>query len=311
MVQKFGRQSGLQRYRCAGCRRCFQSVPKRRLVRNHQLWQSYAWHRKTLALLGQETSLSARQVRRIIHTAPASPPPKSTSAGKPVVLVIDTTYFDRYGVMVFRCWTRRQNLLWYFVGEETVPQYLTGIECLRMAGYTITAVVCDGLPGLAQALTTLGYPVQYCQFHLMKTVTRYLTRHPQLPAGQELRRLSLTLPKSNQFIFRVGLGEWHGRWQEFLKERTVDPATGHWQYTHRRIRAAYRAIIRAWPHLFTYQRFPKGTVPNTTNTLDGSFSQLKQKVHVHRGLNYRTQIKLVSTLLAASPGEQKPTKDVH
>ncbi len=212
-------------------------------------------------------------------------------------MVIDTTYFSDYGVMVWRCFNRRQNLLWHFVGEETVAGYLMGIKELEARGYSISSVTCDGHKGLILALISLGYKVQLCQFHLMKGVTRYLTRRPQLEAGQELRRLMLTLPKSNQTNFTGQLNEWLIKWSDFLKQRTTDPFTRHWQYTHRRTRAAYRTLAYNLPCLFTYEQYPDLKIPKTTNTLDGTFSHLKQKVHVHRGLNKLTERKMIETIL--------------
>lgn len=260
-------------------------------------------------MLHEETGLSQSQLRRIIHNASLPPTHPLKDITQPVVLVIDTTYFDSFGVMVFRCWTRKQNLLWYFVHEETNPVYLAGLGQLQRQGYRIQTVVCDGKKWLPESISACGIPVQLCQFHAVKTVTRYLTRHPLLLPGQELRYISLQLKCSTEAGFRLLLDGWLGRWSVFLKEKTIDQETGRWQYTHRRIRAAYRSIINALPYLFTYQGFPKGAVPNTTNTLDGSFSQLKQKIHVHRGLKKKTRMKMVSALLAAPPKET--TKKEH
>lgn len=248
--------------------------------------------------------LSARQVRRKLRAASVATPTPSLDYTLPVTLVIDTTYFDTYGVMVFRCWKRRRNLLWYFVDVETVEAYLAGMKELEARGYVIASVTVDGKTWLKEALKARGYPVQLCQFHLMKTVTRYLTRHPLLPAGIALRHLTLTLSHTNRDVFSRTLIAWHEQWDAFLKERTIDPYTGRWCYTHRRIRGAYAVIQQALSYLFTFEEYPKLDVPKTTNTLDGSFSHLKQKIRVHRGLNRETEQKMVSTILA-SPSTPK------
>lgn len=306
---KYGRQSGLQRYRCSDCSLCFQSAPKARLARNQTLWQEYVFNRKTFKVLNQETGLSHSQLRRIVHATPETKVAALKSIVQTVTLVIDTTYFDDFGVMVFRAWPERENLLWYFVGEESNVVYLLGLSELQRRGYKIRAVVCDGKKWLPESISSSGIPVQLCQFHLLKTVTKHLTKYPILPAGRELRHISLQLKYSTESEFKAALDAWLKDWSEFLKEKTIDPETGAWQYTHRRIRSAYKSILSALPFLFTYQKFPQGLVPNTTNTLDGSFSQLKQKIHVHRGLNKQTQMKMVSTLLAAPA--KKPTKKEH
>ncbi len=297
-MKKNGRRRGLQRYRCLSCSHLFQSV-RRGLSESKNLWNEYTFKRQTVTNLSERVGLSERQIRRKLKTATV-PSWSFVKKEAPVVLVIDTTYFDIYGVMVFRCWTRKRNLLWYFVGEESNVDYLRGIHELEgIHGYKIAAVVCDGKKWLCGQVFRAGYPVQHCQFHLLKTVTRYLTRHPVLLAGIELRRLAMTLKAVNRDAFERELHAWHEKWKDFLKEKTVDPESGHWQYTHRRIRGAYAAIVSTLPHLFTFQDYPALDIPKTTNTLDGTFSHLKQKIHVHRGLNLETQKKMIETLLAA------------
>lgn len=51
------------------------------------------------------------------------------------------------------------------------------------------------------------------------------------------------------------------------------------------------------PRLFTYQRHPNLNIPNTTNTLDGMFSQIKNRLAVHRGLRRDRRFKLISEIL--------------
>lgn len=200
--------------------------------------------------------------------------------------------------MVFRCAVRRRNLFWKFVGEETNEDYLSGIRHLQSLGFTITAVTCDGKRWLAQQIQALGLPVQLCQFHFTKTMTRYLTRHPKTEAGRALRTLALRVTHVGQEEFQHELETWHACWETFLKEKTTVAGTNRWQYTHRRIRAAYRTALQWLPYLFTYQRFPEQNIPNTTNTLDGTFSHLKNKVQVHRGLNQETKRDMIALVLS-------------
>ena len=300
-MEKYGRQNGIQRYRCTQCSRLFRATR----TRSGRLWSDYTFRRQTVRDLSVTTGLSERQVRRKLATA-THDVHLLRAPERPVVIVLDTTYFDTYGVMVFRDPHARRNLLWYFVGEESNTDYLRGLAELKQKGYAIAAVVCDGKKWLCQQISK-QYPVQHCQFHLMKTITRYLTRHPELLAGKELRQLTMAVPRTTEAVFRSELLAWFGRWKNFLQEKTTDSITGRWHYTHRRIRGAYGALIHTLPYLFTYQRYPDLHIPNTTNTLDGSFSQLKQKIHVHRGLNVSTQQKMIETILTG----RKPTENVH
>jgi len=51
------------------------------------------------------------------------------------------------------------------------------------------------------------------------------------------------------------------------------------------------------PFLFTYQNYPDLRLPNTTNTLDGMFSQIKNRLNVHRGAKQKFRYKLIAEIL--------------
>src|SRR5204863_7931209 len=55
---------------------------------------------------------------------------------------------------------------------------------------TFLAAVVDGRRGFLAVFKDI--PVQICQFHQIKQVTKYLTRRPKTEAGVELRTLALT-----------------------------------------------------------------------------------------------------------------------
>ncbi|MFH1583986.1 MAG: hypothetical protein ABIA56_02565, partial [Actinomycetota bacterium] len=98
-------------------------------------------------------------------------------------------------------------------------------------------------------------------------------------------------------IFKYELNKWYEKWEIFLKEKTTNPETRKWNYTHKKVRSAYRSLKNNLPYLFTYQKYPELDIPNTTNSLDGYFNVLKSKLHVHRGLNKKRRNKVVVELL--------------
>lgn len=264
-----------------------------------RLWKTYTLRRATLNNLSEDDGRSPRQLQRVLRrTANEQKITLRLSAEAPVVLVMDTTYFDTFGVMVFRCATRRRNLFWTFVTEESNEAYIAGMEHLQSLGFVITAVVCDGKRWLAEQITAKGIPVQLCQFHFAKTMTRYLTKKPKTKAGRALRSLALTAKRMNEAEFRTALTAWRAEYETFLREKTFMPGSARWQYTHRGMRAAYRTATNWLPYLFTYKCHPELNMPNTTNTLDGTFSHVKNKVNVHRGLNTLTRKKMTSLILA-------------
>lgn len=218
---------------------------------------------------------------------------------QPTPVAADMTFWGRgYGVIVFRSPTLKKNLWWTESLFETPFVYREGLVALRKAGWTITSAVIDGKRGVAQVFERLEIPVQYCQFHQVKTVTKYLTRKPKTEAARALRALALRLKDMREDEFKTALSAWQERWNEFLNEESPAPHTKRgWEYTHKRLRAAYRSLKSNLSRLFTYQRYPELHIPNTTNTLDGMFSQIKNRIAVHRGLNKERRFKIISEIL--------------
>jgi len=51
------------------------------------------------------------------------------------------------------------------------------------------------------------------------------------------------------------------------------------------------------PYLFIWEEYFNLKMPNTCNSLDGTFSHLKDKIRVHRGLREDRKMKLIEELL--------------
>ena len=98
---------------------------------------------------------------------------------------MDTTYWGRgFGVMLFKDALTKENLLKYYVKNETNALYVQGINELKSLGFEVIGIVCDGRKGLIQSFENI--PVQMCQFHQSAIIRRYLTKKPKLKAAQEL-----------------------------------------------------------------------------------------------------------------------------
>ena len=137
-----------------------------------------------------------------------------------------------------------------------------------------------------------------CHFHQKQIITKHLTTRPKLEASIELKKIAETLCNTTEEKFTIVLDLWHKKWQDFLKERTVDPETGKWLYTHKRIRSAHYSLRKNLPYLFIYQKYPDLNIPNTTNSLEGSFSHLKDLIKLHRGLKLKIKYKMIAEILS-------------
>ena len=214
-----------------------------------------------------------------------------------MVVVIDATFFPDYGVLVARVPRLKRNIWWHLIERETVLEYQRARRAIEHLGYRLTAVVLDGRKGAPAIFRDI--PVQLCQFHQMKAVTKYLTRRPETEAGYELRQIMLGIPKSTEAALTERLQLWYLKWEGFISEKTyLFPGSKHWFYTHRRVRSAYRSMKTNTPFLYTYQKHPDLSIPNTTNSLDGFFSYLKHLLNVHRGMRPERRRKLIDEILS-------------
>lgn len=211
---------------------------------------------------------------------------------------MDTTYWGRgFGLMLFKDWITKENLLWYFVKTETNLLYTEGDNELVTQGFGIAAVVCDGRKGLLQSFGNT--PVQMCQFHQTQIIRRYLTNNPKTAPAIELKAFVALLTKTDKESFVGGLELWHTKWKTFLNERTINSQTLKSRYTHRKLRSAYFSLLRNMPYLFVwYDRLELG-IPNTTNAIDGHFADLKNKLRNHNGLTKARKIKFINGFLKA------------
>lgn len=208
----------------------------------------------------------------------------------------DCTFFERAcGYIIFRVPKLKRNIYVSPVMSETIYEYQKGRIKIQDQGFVIRAITLDGRPGVRSLFSDI--PVQMCHFHQKQIIRRYLTGNPKLEAGIELKTITDTLASTNEKIFTLKFMAWYDKWDSFLKERTTDMFTGKWHYTHKRVRSARRSIKNNLPYLFTYLKYPKLNIPNTTNSLDGSFSWLKQDVNIHRGMTRDNRNKIIEYLL--------------
>ena len=98
--------------------------------------------------------------------------------------------------------------------------------------------------------------------------------------------------------FEQLLEKWYIKWELFLKERTFNPETNKYSFTHKRLRSAYRSLTTNSKYLFTYKDNDTLNMPNTSNSIEGMFSSIKNKLRNHAGLKRKRKIKFLDYLLS-------------
>ncbi len=288
---KNGFRRGKQCYKCQSCGRQFVIGFR---IDDELLVRDYIEGRQTLVQLaakyGVDKSTIWRHLRSMRHI-------RVIPRYKSVIVNMDTTYWERnFGLMVIKD-SFRNRIIWYkFVRHETVSDYLEGIRWLDAHGFTIHAIVCDGMRGQFHSLSC--YPVQMCQFHQVMIVRRYLTGSPELPASQELLGMARSMFHTDRNAFIGELETWYGRWENFLRERTVGRDGRRTTYTHRRLRSVYLSLKRNMPWLWTFYDNPQLHIPNTNNAQEGVFTDIKIKLRVHSGISKERRKTIIQEYIA-------------
>jgi len=264
-------------------------------IESKEIWIEYSEGKQTYDQLALKYKCSRRTIQRRIDNHLVVIPKKEP---KRVVVLMDTTYWGRdFGVMLFKDSYTKENLLKYYVTNETNSMYIQGISELKRKGYDVVAIVCDGRKGLMQSFGKI--PVQMCQFHQVAIVRRYITKNPKLPAAIELKELVAMMKMTDKESFQGGLELWFNKWKSFLNERTTNFETGKSHYTHKRLRSAYRSLKTNLNWLFTWYDYIELDIPNTTNAIEGHFSNLKTKLRNHNGLSKARKMKFIDEFLKA------------
>ncbi|WP_455550238.1 IS256 family transposase, variant Zn-binding type [Capnocytophaga canimorsus] len=285
-------RSGKQRYKCLNCLKFFTGGTR---LNPEVLWQEYTQGKQTYSQLAQKYGCSLKTIQRKIDRYNIENQEKTS---RKVIVLMDTTYWGRtFGVMLFKDAITKENLLKYFVKNETNALYIQGIKELQNKGFQIAAIVCDGRKGLLQSFGAI--PVQMCQFHQSEIIRRYLTKKPKLKAGQELKEIVDLMTITDKESFEGALGEWFEKWEDFLNERSVNPLKNKTFYKHKKLRSAYRSLKTNLPWLFTWYDHIELNIPNTTNAIDGHFADLKNKLRNHNGLSIIRKKKFIEGFLKA------------
>jgi hypothetical protein len=117
------------------------------------------------------------------------------------IILMDTTYFGKnWGMAVLMDSTTGIKLWRKYIRYEKLIDYQEGIDFVLSKKYQINGIVCDGLKGIFKQFS--AYPVQFCQYHRISVIRRYLTLNPKLEASKELWIFvkGITKLSNNEFV---------------------------------------------------------------------------------------------------------------
>ena len=292
-TKKDGKRKWRQSYKCNNCKYIWISKGrKKEKVSIDQMYKEYAIHKQTYDELADKHKISKRTVQKYLDSYKGK---LSETKPKEIVLLIDTTYFWSFGLMVFKEVDNGKILHYEIVHYETNEHYKLWILKLKQQWRIIKAIVCDGRRWLLGWFGNI--PTQMCHFHQHQTIRKYITKKPLLEANKELKEIIRWLRRTEKSCFEYELNYWYKKHKDFLNEKWV---TENWKtyYIHRRTRSAYYSLKNHMKYLFVYLDYLWSmNIPNTTNGLEWMFGHLKYKVFLHRWLREDRKKKLIIYLL--------------
>lgn len=225
-------------------------------------------------------------------------PPKVIVCNEPWVLGIDGKWLHRNGVVIiYRDVTHQENLFWSYAPSESYQAFQTDLEKLTtlLNGRLPIGVVSDWKGAIVSSVSLFfpGRPHQRCLAHVVREAKKLLPKNSTVEATLRLRGIAKQLPYiQNQTEKRAWLSQlmtWEKQYRLLLKERTFGQGTERkWWYTHGSLRRAWRLLTDDWNPFFVHLDNP--LIPSSNNSLEGTNSQIKKQLGLHRGMKTPQQV---------------------
>ena len=116
--------------------------------------------------------------------------------------------------------------------------------------------------------------------------------------AKDFQKIMYNLTTTTEEKFIIKIDEWYKKYEDILFEKSINQSTNKSSLTHPKIVSAYKSLLRNLPYLFTYKKYKKFHIDNTSNAIDGGvFSPMKKLMNIHNGFNKSLKIKIVDFYL--------------
>jgi hypothetical protein len=227
-------------------------------------------------------------LKRYFHDYLEDPPVLSVFPSERVNLLIDGTYFNNNLCLILY---RDNTIKFTQLYRLTDGEWYEELANLLKLGVQIESITCDGHKALLKAVKHICPEVmlQRCVVHVQRMCRIWLSNRPKTDAGRELRQIISKVHTITSSIERdywlVSLIQWYEKYKSFINQKSINPLTGRYWYTHKMVRRSFMVIKNALPHMFHYLQNDR--IPKSTNGLESFFGHLKGHLNVHRGLSHQ------------------------
>ena len=130
------------------------------------------------------------------------------------------------------------------------------LDNLLKLGVQIESITCDGHRAILKAINKAcgDVTVQRCLVHIQRSCMNWLSNKPKTLPGIELRKIiskvHLIESQLDRDYWIVSLVRWHEKHEAFVKEKSINPLTGRYWYTHKMVRRAFMSIKKHYQICF-------------------------------------------------------------
>jgi len=199
-VKKDWKRKWRQSYKCKLCNHIRVNKSRWSKINIKKLYDDFSNHKQTYKELWEQNNTTIKTIQKYLDKYVIKEKGK-----KPwkTILLIDTTYFWNFGLMLFKDSKSKEILNYKIVDYETNDWYRNWINDLINDGWIIEAIVCDWRRWLMYMFPKI--PTQMCHFHQKQIVRRYITKKPKLKQNIELNNIVAWLHKTDKWTFKFML----------------------------------------------------------------------------------------------------------
>ncbi len=162
--------------------------------RNQFVWfEKWISERQVYKYLVRDSGLSQISIQRLFHHYLEQAPELLIKSKIKAHLLVDATYFPNdLCLVLYYDHDIRYTQLYRMTDQERYGQMREDLENLKVLGFDIASITCDGHKALLKAIRKV-YPdvlIQRCLVDIKRQSQTWLTRSPQAPGSQELLCLS-------------------------------------------------------------------------------------------------------------------------
>ncbi len=295
---RWGIRDGKQRFKCKNCGILFTYNRKEQKLKNRFVWFSkWVLERQTYKTLSRDSGYSIDTLQRTFYALLEKAPRIKIIKRERVNLRMDATYFSSFCLVAYQDNYDGYSQLIRFSDGEHYTEIKEDLDNLIKLGVKLESITTDGHKSILKAIkkSVPDVIVQRCLVHIQRMCLLWLTRYPRHESGQQLRTLVLQLLKikthNDRLYWIAEFESWYIRHKDYISEKTYNPQTGRYWYTHKLLRRSYLTIKRALPNMFHYLHQPQ--IPHTRNGIEGFFGHLKNHLDLHRGLTAKNRINFI------------------